>query len=368
MRPRIIINDFKSELKVLSRSIGILFWTLLFPIILILLFGAIFSGADDVNYDLTIQDFDQTELSVSFKEILNETGVITIKTIDTTINVENYIDEQNLKQLLIIPNGFQQRLLTAKTNNDTINLTFYFDQSEMSSNQIIQSVLSNVLQSLNTEFSGGRTILGIDQEETISGDFAFIDFFLPGMIGFTIMQTCIYGSIERNTKFRKDGILRKMLTTPITRTEYIMAKMLFQLFLSFISAILIILVGVFVYNMTVHINAFFFILVITTSFLFTGMGMVVGRFVKDEEAAGMAGGVITFPMMFLAGTFFALDQMPEFLQYVAHVLPLYYVNEGMRNAMIYLNFNEAFTNTIIVIIMAAVFFISGIILTKWKEE
>jgi ABC-2 type transport system permease protein len=96
--------------------------------------------------------------------------------------------------------------------------------------------------------------------------------------------------------------------------------------------------------------------------------MIIGRFVKDEEAAAMAGGAVTFPMMFLAGTFFPLEQMPDFLQSFAQILPLYYVNEGLRNAMIYLKMDDALVHSAIVLIFAVVFFIAGLLLTKWKED
>ena len=82
----------------------------------------------------------------------------------------------------------------------------------------------------------------------------------------------------------------------------------------------------------------------------------------------MAGGAITFPMMFLAGTFFSLDMMPEFMQSIARILPLYYVNEGLRNAMIYTNIDKTIFNTAIVLIFAAIFFLVGVFVTKWKED
>ena len=222
------------------------------------------------------------------------------------------------------------------------------------------------------QLSGGRRIIGVDQISTITEDFDFIDFFIPGMIGFTIMTSCIYGSIERNTKFRKDGVLRKLLTTPITRSEWILAKMLFMLFLSFVSTLVILGVGILVWGVSLHINLFMIVfmimIIIATSFLFSGIGMIIGRFVKEEETADMAGGAITFPMMFLAGTFFSLDMMPEFMQSIARILPLYYVNEGLRNAMIYMNTDKAIFNTAIVLIFAAVFFLIGVFVTKWKED
>jgi len=366
----IILASFKSDLRAFIRSKGTLFWTLAFPVMLILIFGAIFSGIGATEYELYVQDLDNSELSEQFIEILEGTGYFTIKDVPDDVDVMDYIKENDIKRLLQIPEEYGSTIIASQMPNSTaeINLSFYFDQSEQSSNPIIRGLISGIVVEMNKNLSGGRDIINIEGVETITGDFSFIDFFLPGMIGFTIMQTCIYGSLERNTKYKKDGILRKLLTTPITRTEWILSKMLFQLFLSFVSALLIIVIGILVYGLNVHINAFMVILIVATSFLFTGLGMIIGRFVRDEESAGMAGGAVTFPMMFLAGTFFPLEQMPDFLQSFAKILPLYYVNEGFRNAMIYLKSDDAIFHTVIVLIFATVFFLTGLFLTKWKED
>jgi ABC-2 type transport system permease protein len=336
---------------------------------LILIFGAIFSGFDEVEYTLEVQDLDQTEMSRGLLNVFNKTGVLKIELIGENVNVTTYIEEHNIKRLLVIPQGYEHSVNQSFIDPSAIaNLIFYFDPSEQSTNQVVRSIISNIVQTINMNMSQGRTIITIQEESTVTEDFDFIDFFLPGMIGFTIMQTCIYGSIERNTKYRKDGILRKLLTTPITRSEWILAKMLFMLFLSFIATAAIIIVGVIVWGVNVQINILMIITIIATSFLFSGMGMLIGRFVKEEETADTAGGAISFPMMFLSGTFFQLEMMPEFLQSFARVLPLYYVNEGLRNAMIYMNESEAILNMVAVLIFAGAFFLAGVLLTKWNED
>ena len=176
-----------------------------------------------------------------------------------------------------------------------VNLSFYFDPSEQTTTQVIRSVVSSILQEMNKNLSHGRTIIGVNEISTITENFNFIDFFLPGMIGFTIMQGAIYGSIERNTKYRKDGILRKLLTTPITRTEWILAKMLFMMFLAALTTALITIIGILVFGMTVNITPLVIIILIATSFLFSGMGMLIGRFVKEEETADTAAGSNQLP-------------------------------------------------------------------------
>jgi ABC-2 type transport system permease protein len=372
MRLGILIASFITDLKSFFRSKATLFWTLAFPIMLILIFGAIFTGVGNAEYELQVVDYDHTTFSEKFIDILNKTSFLKTNVIKIDEDqILSYIKDNDIKRLILIPEGFENTIgmVTGGYNkNETVNISYYFDQSEQQTNSIVRSVISGVITQLNMNMSGGKDIIHVKDIETISGDFGYIDFFLPGMIGFTIMQTCIYGSLERNTKYRKDGILRKLLTTPITRSEWILSKMLFQLFLSFISAILIILVGMVVFGLNVHINILMITIIIAMSFLFTGMGMLIGRFVHDEESAGMAGGAVTFPMMFLAGTFFPLEQMPGFLQVIAKIMPLYYVNEGLRSSMIYLKMDDALFFTIIVFIFALVFFISGLYLTKWKED
>jgi ABC-2 type transport system permease protein len=372
MNFRIILNDFIADLKTWYRSKGTMFWTIVFPIMLILIFGAIFSGSQNASYDLWIHDEDNSMFSQGFIEGLSHTGYLTIKmetNISENTNISSFLKDHDIKFLINIPKDFGQKIQQSLMDSSTkVDIDYYFDPSEQTSNQVIQGIVSAVVEQMNMNITQGRTIIALKSKSLLSEEFSYIDFFLPGMIGFTIMQSAIYGTIERNTRFRKDGILRKLLTTPIKRTEWIFAKMLFMMFLSFITTVLIIIVGMLIYNLTVNINIFMLLIIIATSFLFSGMGMIIGRFVKDEESAATAGGAITFPMMFLAGTFFPLDQMPEFLQHFAKVLPLYYINEGLRNAMIYLKWDYALYYTVITVVFAAVFFIIGVFLTKWDED
>ena len=379
MNLKFIIHDLYAGIKAWLRSPGTVFWTILFPILLILIFGAIFSDADEVEFDLVVQDLDESTISEEFIDTLNNISGINVIHLGEGKDVTEYMLDEDKSVVLVIPEGFNTTILdyieaqydpfvTFDDDRIPFNLTLYVDPSDQTTTSILSSIITSVIHQFNMNITGGKNILGITQESSIGEDFDYIDFFLPGMIGFTIMTSCIYGSIERNTKYRKDGILRKLLTMPITRSEWILSKMLFMLFLSFVSTSVILIVGVLVWGVSVKINIFFFLLIIATSFLFSGIGMIIGRFVKDQETADMAGGAITFPMMFLAGTFFPLDQMPDFLQSVAQVLPLYYVNEGLRNSMIHADLDKTLFFSGFVLVFAAVFFIIGVVLTKWKED
>lgn len=369
MKPQVIIADFYASLRSWSRSKGTLFWTVAFPVMLILIFGAIFSGSEEQTFELHVQDLDDTTLSNTFFDIISNISVLDTHKIDSDVkNITQYIKENDIIGAVVIPNGFSSSINRSfYDNTETVTISFYYDPAETSA-PILQNIVTSSIQEFNMHLTGGKQVIGVEGVSTLGEEFGFMDYFIPGMIGFSIMQLCVYGSIERNTKFRKDGILRKLLTTPITRSEWIFSKMLFMLFLSFISTFIIIIVGILAWGLNFHFNLQMLVIIIANSFLFSGLGMIIARFVKEEETADMAGGAITFPMMFLAGTFWPLDQLDPLLQTIAHIFPLYYVNEGLRNAMIYLDFDKAVFNMIIVLIFAGVFFIAGVLLTKWKED
>ena len=400
MNLKIIANDFLASLKNYYRSKGTLFWSLAFPILLILLFGAIFSGSEG-SYTLYVKNYDyqngefiasilkQNETGMEFignftnfydaiYHQLNLTNVTKIKIIkDSDASNEKELQEYieankgKIKSLMVIPKNYGLKLgmaIAEKNVTKAENITLMLDPSETQRNAVIMAVLSQFMNQFNLMIAGGDNFARFNTTSIIQKEYEYIDFFIPGIIGLSVMTTSIYGSIERNTKFRKNGILRKLLTTPITRGEWILAKMLFMLFLAFVSTFVILLVGILVWGVSVQINIYLFILIISASFAFSGMGMIVTRFVKDEETADSAGGAITFPMMFLAGTFFPLEIMPPFLQIIAKILPLYYVNEGLRDAMILGDKAGALFNSIVIFIFAIIVFAIGVVITSWKEE
>jgi ABC-2 type transport system permease protein len=73
-------------------------------------------------------------------------------------------------------------------------------------------------------------------------------------------------------------------------------------------------------------------------------------------------------MMFLSGTFFPIAMMPDYLQTAAHVLPLFYVIEGLNNVMVYGNTSGVMVDLAVVAIIALAIFIAAIKLFKWKED
>jgi ABC-2 type transport system permease protein len=358
-------------LRVWFRSKHTLFWTFAFPILLMLLFGAIFSVTEDPRFDLYVQNQDIIDgepslASAGFVAMLNETGVLKLKMVDPAVNTAEYIDEEGVEMMLLIPEGFQQSCVT---QNASVVLKTVPPEVDTSA-ATVRGVVEQIVEVFNTVATGQTPpqVVTLQQESLVSENYRFIDFFVPGLIGMTLMTTGIFGAIGWNTRNRELGILKKLATTPLSKLEWIIGVVLFEVVMCAISTVVILTVGVLVFDLRVLPSIYSIILIVAGAITFPGMGMVIARFVKETDSADAAANAITFPMMFLSGSFFPLEMMPQFLREIAKVLPLTYLSEGLRDSMVYGNASSALYNTVIVLVVGIVFIIIGSLITNWRED
>jgi len=88
---------------------------------------------------------------------------------------------------------------------------------------------------------------------------------------------------------------------------------------------------------------------------------------KDVEAVSAAGSAITFPMMFLSGSFIPLETMPSYMQTLAQLLPLTYLSNGLRDSLITGEVYSVLFNLAIVSIFGIIMIALGSKLTKWQD-
>ena len=117
--------------------------------------------------------------------------------------------------------------------------------------------------------------------------------------------------------------------------EWLTSKVLWYIVLTSLVSYLMVGVGIFAFGAHVTLTSWLIPFLILGPMLFASLGMLVGTVTKNPETAGVIGNIVTFPMMFLSGTFFPISIMPEYLQTFAHILPLFYVIEGLNNVMVY---------------------------------
>jgi len=278
----------------------------------------------------------------------------------------------------VIPSGYERALARRlglvggipnpafRDPNASVTVTYIYDASASSTSTKIQ-ILRAGFAVVNQGMSGQAPFIRAAETSMLTKNYRFIEFFVPGIIAMSVMTSSLSGAVNMNAELRQKGVIRKLSTTPITRTDWILSNILYQFILAVISTMAILVVSYAVFSVRLQINAWLFVFIVLEVFAFGGIGMILTRVANEAESAAAAANVIMFPMMFLSGSFFPIEMMPGFLQTIARILPLYYVNEGLRASMVSVDNTAALRYAAMIGVFAAVVFVLGIKTTKWEE-
>jgi ABC-2 type transport system permease protein len=375
---RVIGAHLVVSIKTFSREKSAMFFTIAFPIILILVFGTIFLNQDNPSFDVHVQDLDQTNSSAQLVKTLELNGMFKITTVDPAINATQYAKDKKVNLLLVIPSGYEKAFVRRlglvggipnaafRDPNASVTVTYIYDASASSTSMKIK-ILQFGLGVVNQAMSGQPPFIRATETSMLTKKYRFIEFFVPGIIAMSVMTSSLSGAVHMNAELRQKGVIRKLATTPITRTDWILSNILYQLILAVISTMAILVVSYAVFSVRLQINAWLFVFIVSEVFAFGGIGMILTRVANEAESATAAANFIMFPMMFLSGSFFPLEMMPGFLQTIARGLPLYYVNEGLRASMVFVDNVAALRYCAVIAVFATVAFVLGINTTKWEE-
>ena len=365
MNPRRIWADFLVFSRSYFRNGAALFFSLIFPIILIGMFGLIFSAPSNQAIAVYTENFDHgSNASVQFLAALNKTGAVNVHVVSTNENFSTWLGEQGDSVGLIIPAGFQASYLNRSPDPVTV-LTNPLDPA---SGGFVLGAVGGVSNLFNLQASKGHPIIYTIEEPVGSRVYKYIDYLVPGLIGFAILTSPMFAMVDISSTYRKDHLFRQLSLTPLTKGEWLFAKILWFIALTFVSAALMILMGEIAFGAHLTLTLGLVPFLILGPLFFVSLGMLAGSVAKTPESAAVAANVVTFPMMFLSGTFFPVSGFPPFLQTFAHILPLYYVIDGMNQVMLFGNYSRALFDLVIILVGAIVVFIAAILAFKWRDE
>jgi len=339
------------------------FFAIAFPIILILLFGAIFSGGGSQKVPVYVQDLSDTPLSANFTAALNATSVLEVRAIPKTIPIMDYIRQNSINTALLIPIDFQDRVLA----NQTVNVTLYGDPTQ-SSYGIAYAAVNGAATQFNFAIARARPLVLAGTQKIAARDLRFIDLFLPGVIGLTVLTNPLFGMTNVCAEYRTRKFFKFLATTRLSKGEWLASKIIWYSFLMLVSTAIMFAVERIVFGGSAVITPMAILLILAGTFQFTSLGMILGLYVRDTETAAAVANAIGFPMMFLAGSFFPVDTMPPFLQAIARALPLTYVNEGLRATMVFGNESTAALYLLITVVVGVVLFIIPAKALSWKSK
>jgi len=362
-----IYADFKVfSVGYLRNKFG-LFFGLIFPVILILIFGAIFSGGGTGTVNVFAQNQDEgvfgQNIGDQFLAALNESTTIKVITVDASENFADYLAAHSASDGIIIPQSFSADYLSGQQ----VNVTVYGNPASSTSG-IVGGTVGGYANYFNLQRFNGSMVIGLSSATVNTEQTSYVDFLIPGLIGFSILTSPMFSLVNISSEYKKTKLFKQLSLTPLTKMEWLISKVIWYIVLTIAGFLLMVGVGIFGFGAHVTLSLWLIPFLVLGPMLFAALGMLVGTVTKNPETAGVIGNIVTFPMMFLAGTFFPITSMPQYLQTVAHILPLFYVTEGLNNVMVYGNISGAIIDIAVLGIITLVIFVLAVKLFKWRED
>ena len=360
MPTKLQLHLAKIFLKIFLRDRQSIFFSLFFPIIFMTIFAFANNGEVD-PIKLGIVNNSTSEVASDFSQMLNDNPLFTV-TEGEESNLRTELVEGDQTMVLILPEDFDAQ-------NDGAELQLLVDAAQVQQLGLIMPLLEQTLISIEREFRNIEPMFTLTIEDVQARSQRYLDFLLPGLMAFTLMQLSIAGSGFNIVEFRRKGILKRLFVTPIKPHDFITAIVLARMAIILIQLTVLILFAVTILDVRIVGNfASFYLMIILGTFIFLCLGFCLGSIVKTQQAVMVVGNLVIFPQMFLSGVFYPIESMPELIQPIANLLPLSFVSTAMRE--IANNGASLLEITPTLIGIAAWFVIALVLATRlfvWKE-
>jgi len=344
------------DLLEFSRSKLRLVMLILMPLFMMMMVGFIFPTGNTISHTpvaLANQDVmvNGTSLGIGLvaelEAVNNQTGMMDLRVATGFEEIKTMIQSGKVSGGIIVPPTFTSDILAGRQGN----ITIMTDQSNPQTSAMIQSVVTKLIEQLgsqaaernlnqtyNISLQDAPTVLmpyDVQVRGIVPGTPNYFEFVAPGIMSMVVMMSLMTG-LPHAISYEKDmGTLDGMLVAPTSRWAIILGKVLAQSTRGMIQGFIILLMAVLLFGVVIHGSILLVILLILlTVFSFVGLGILITSFADKEETATMVMMTLMFPMMFLSGVFFPIQQMPSFMQTLANFLPLTYAASAMRKVMV----------------------------------
>lgn len=334
-----------------------LFFTFAFPIMFILIFGALFGNNAAPTYDVG--------LAVQAHSPAGDAVVTTIEG-SKAFKVHHGDASSELSKL---KQGDRKAVIVvgAPPAAGPVPVQVYSDPSQTTTTQILMPLIQQVLDGTNQKLAGGAPAVVLQPQSVGVKDLRSIDYLVPGILGMALMQLGLFAAIPVVTQ-RETKVLRRLSVTPLPRRTMIAAQVVQRMIFAVAQAVLLLGGGVLIFHVKVTGNipalAGFIVLGALT---FVAMGYAVAGRARTAESAQPLIGVIQFPMLFLSGVFFPIDLTPKLFQPVVRALPLTYLADGLRQASVSATpYSPMWVDAVVLLGWLAVCLFAAVRLFRWE--
>ncbi|MGH8629405.1 MAG: ABC transporter permease [Burkholderiales bacterium] len=298
-----------ARLRELKREPEVIFWVFFFPVLLAIALGVAFRDRPPDKVYIAVVEHPQAQ---QMALALNA---------HPTLKAEVIRAEDAARQFRL---GKVAGVLSAGATENAYELRY--DPSRPDS-LLARSLVDSALQ----KAAGRQDPVAVREEPVSQPGARYIDFLIPGLLGMNLMSGGMWGVGFAVVDMRVKRLLKRLIATPMRRSDFLMALISSRIALMLIEVVLLLMVGRLVFHMVVQGSLSAIVAVAATgSLCFAGLGLLVASRARKIETVSGLMNLVMLPMFVLSGVFFSADRFPDYVQPIIRALPLTALNDGLR--------------------------------------
>lgn len=297
-----------------------LFFTVLFPLLFLFLFGGVFSSSSVPRSEVDV---------IGEVPLIDELSPDARAAFDEVFEVQENDDRDDALERVRkgdVAAAVEQR-------GDTVVL--HFSRADPVTSARLQGTFSAFVDGANLTVAGVDPRFTLDAQQVEDESLEGIQYVAPGLLGWAIATSATFGAALTLVTWRESELLRRLRLAPVSGSAIVVARVLVTLLTSMLQMVLFTGLAVAVLGLELTGSWYLAIpLVLVGTLTFMAIGLLCGAVATSNEGASGLANLVVLPMAFLGGSFIPLDAAPDWIRTVSRVFPLRYLNEGMLDVMV----------------------------------
>ena len=360
----------------LLREPAVLFWGIVFPILMSLGLGVAFTKKKDVTVNIAVigrnhlvqAPGDSASVIRNFLQDnraalrVGKDGALSreLRVPDDKLGGTTYIFENMDWNTAMV--SLKRGNLNLVMDEDNGQISYHFDPMNPDA-QLTYLKFSKLMKEPGMLIKPSETEI---RPLTVNGT-RYIDFLLPGLICMGVMMSCMWGVSYDIIEKRSKKLLRRMIATPMKRSNFLVALITVRITMNFMEAGLLLFFSWLVFDITIQGSVPALLLFfISGNIAFAGIAVFLSCNTSKTEIGNGLINLISMPMMVLSGIFFSYHNFPAWSLPVIRKFPLTMMADGVRGIFIEsTGFSQVLLPAAIMLAIGVVFFTAGLKLFKW---
>jgi ABC-2 type transport system permease protein len=307
-------------IKGFVRDRASVFFTLIFPLMFLTLFGAVLDFDSSPRLDLVevgsvpvLDDLDE-----GAREAFEESFALS-RTDDRAAALARVRDGD----------------VDVAVEMDGNTLVAHYTQTDQVRAAMVRGTLSAFVDGANLAQSETPPTYSFRAESVEDESLQPIQFFTPGLLGWAVAMSAAFGAAATLQGWRQTKLLRRLQLSPTPSATFVSARVGVTLVIALVQMAIFLGLGTLAFGLTLSGSWWLSVpLLVLGTLSFMAIGLLAGAVAKTTEGAVNMANFIVLPMAFLSGSFFSLEAAPPWLATISLAMPLRHLNDGMTDVLV----------------------------------